>query len=155
MVRRGLTFGMRAGAIPAGANAALWGIIEAVQLVGGPGGSTLDDPALAALAVLGSLAAGILIGAVTGLVLAYAPLTWISYAPLRALICFLLGGTLSFAEVPVMAISSDGGYGPILLALFAMPFVGAVTAARSREIAATRLDAASPHLDHRNQPGVC
>lgn len=147
VVRRGLMFGVRAGAIPAGACAVLWLIIEAVRLTGGPGGSALEDPALAVLAVLGSLAVGVLIGAVTGLVLACAPLSLVSSGPLRALICFVLGGTLSFAEVVVMAVSSDGGYGPILLALLAMPVVGAVTAARSREIAAARLGAASRYLE--------
>ncbi|MFG2895183.1 hypothetical protein [Streptomyces sp. NPDC048248] len=148
VVRRGLTFGVRAGAIPAGACAVLWGMIEAVRLANGPGGSTLEDPALAGLAVLGSLAAGVLVGAVTGLMLAWAPLSWISSGPLRTLICFVLGGTLSFTEVAVMAVSSKGGYGPIALALLAMPVVGAVTAARSREIAAARLAAAARRLDH-------
>ncbi|WP_407555351.1 hypothetical protein QOM21_36290 [Streptomyces sp. Pv4-95] len=147
VVLRGLTFGVRAGAIPAGACAVLWGTIEAARLAGGPGGSTLEDPALAALAVLGSLAAGVLVGAVTGLALACLPLSWVSSGPLRTLICFVLGGTLSFAEVAVMAVSSKGGYGPMLLALFAMPVVGAVTAARSREIAAARLGAAVRGLD--------
>ncbi|MFI0786062.1 hypothetical protein ACH4Q6_10735 [Streptomyces lydicus] len=142
VLRRGLVFGLRSGAIPAGACAVLWLMVAVTRWVHGPSGSTFEDPPRAALAVVGSLAVGAAIGAVTGAVLAYAPQRLLSSAPLRAVLCFAIGGTLSSGEVAVMAVSSDGGYGPILLALAAMPVVGVVTAARGREIAAARLPAA-------------
>ncbi|MFE2156997.1 hypothetical protein ACFW9M_04190 [Streptomyces lydicus] len=141
VLRRGLVFGLRAGAIPAVACAVLWAMVMVTRWVHGPTDSTLEDPPRAALAVLGSLAVGAVIGAVTGLVLAYVPQRLLASAPLRAMVCFAIGGTLSFGEVVVMAVSSSGGYGPVLLALAAMPVVGVVTAARGREIAAARLAA--------------
>ncbi|MFG3116769.1 hypothetical protein ACGF4C_20515 [Streptomyces sp. NPDC048197] len=141
VLRRGLVFGLRAGAIPAGVCAVLWVVTMVTWCLYGPGGSTLEDPALAAVAVLGSLAVGVLIGAAIGLVLAYAPLRLVASGPLRGLVCFLLGGTLSSGEVVVMTEATDGGYGPIFVALLAMPVVGAVAAARSRDIAATRIGA--------------
>lgn len=146
VLRRGLLFGLRAGAIPAGACAVLWAIIMVLRIDSGPSGSTLEDPVSAAIAVLGSLAVGALLGAVTGLILAYAPLRMVSCGPLRALVCFAVAGTLSFGEVAVMAVSSNGGYGPAFLALLAMPVVGAVAAARSRDIAAARIGPAGSHL---------
>ncbi|MGG7571316.1 hypothetical protein [Streptomyces sirii] len=152
VLRRGLVFGLRAGAIPAGACAVLWLVVMVTRYVNGPGGSTMEDPVLAAVAVLGSMAVGASIGAVVGLVLAYAPLRLVSSGPLRALVCFVLATALAFGEVVVMAVSSDGGYGPILLALLAMPFVGAVTAARSEHLAAARIGPAGTHL---GRPGQC
>ncbi len=146
MLRRGLVFGLRAGAIPAGVCAVLWVVTTVTWYLYGPGGSTLEDPAPAAVAVLGSLAVGVLIGAAIGLVLAYAPLRLVASGPLRTLVCFLLGGTLSSGEVVVMTEASDSGYGPIFVALLAMPVVGAVAAARSRDLAAARIGAAGRPL---------
>ncbi|MFE0189251.1 hypothetical protein [Streptomyces sp. NPDC059008] len=139
VLRRGLAFGLRAGAIPAGAGALLWVLVMVTRCLNGPTGSTLEEPASAAVAVLGSLAVGASIGAVVGLVLAYAPLRLVASGPLRALVCCVLATALAFGEVVVMAVSSKGGYGPILLALLAMPVVGGVTAARSGHLAAARI----------------
>ncbi|MFJ9855764.1 hypothetical protein [Streptomyces sp. NPDC101150] len=144
VLRRGLMFGLRAGAIPSGAGAVLWVMVMATRLIAGPGGSTLEDPSLAAVAVLGSLAVGVLIGAVIGVVLAYAPLRLVSNGPLRALVCFVLAGTMAFGEVVVMA-ETDGGPATLLATLLAMPVVGAVTAARSHDIAAARIGPAGRH----------
>ncbi|MEU9500595.1 hypothetical protein [Streptomyces sp. NPDC048196] len=146
VLRRGLVFGLRAGAIPSGVCAVLWAVTMVMRYLYGSGGSTLEDPALAAVAVLGSLAVGALIGAAIGLLLAYAPLRLVASGPLRALVCFVLGGTLSSGEVVVMTEATDGGYGPIFVALLAMPVVGAVAAARSRDIAAARIGAAGRPL---------
>ncbi|MFG2290266.1 hypothetical protein ACGFOU_29835 [Streptomyces sp. NPDC048595] len=151
VLRRVLTFGLRAGAIPAGACAALWVFVMVLRCLNGPGGSTMEDPVLAAVAVLGSMAVGASIGAVVGLVLAYAPLRLVSSGPSRALVCFVLATALAFGEVVVMAVSSDGGYGPILLALLAMPVVGAVTAARSGHLAAARIGPAGTRLGNPGQ----
>ncbi len=139
VLRRGLVFGLRAGAIPAGAGAFLWALAMVTRYLRGPGDSALEDPVRAAVAVLGSLAVGASIGAVIGLVLAYAPLRLVSRGPLRALVCFALATPLAFGEVVVMTVSSDGGPAPILVALLAMPVVGAVTAARSGHLAAARI----------------
>ncbi|MGW8402201.1 hypothetical protein ACWGLP_37010, partial [Streptomyces lydicus] len=111
VLRRGLVFGLRAGAIPAAACAVLWALVRVTRWVDGPTDSTFEEPPRAALAVLGSLAVGAVIGAVTGLVLAYLPQRLLSSAPLRAMVCFAIGGTLAFGEVVVMAVSSRGGYG--------------------------------------------
>ncbi|MFD7493864.1 hypothetical protein ACFV8T_15855 [Streptomyces sp. NPDC059832] len=144
VVRRGLLFGIRAGAVPAGMCAVLWAVIALAGLFGGPVGSTFDKPAAGSVAVLGSLAVGAGLGLVTGVVLAVAPSRVLASAPLRGLACFVLGTTLSVGEVVVMDVSSEGGFGPVVLAVLAMPVVGAVTAARSRSIAAARLGTADP-----------
>ncbi|WP_326763945.1 hypothetical protein OG978_04630 [Streptomyces sp. NBC_01591] len=142
VVRRGLLFGIRAGAIPAGICAVLWAVIALAGLFGGPVGSTFEKPVAGSVAVLGSLAVGALLGLVTGVVLAFVPPRVLASAPLRGLTCFVVGTTLSAGEVVVMDVSSEGGYGPVILAVLAMPVVGAVTAARSRSIAAVRLGSA-------------
>ncbi|MET9660731.1 hypothetical protein [Streptomyces sp. NPDC006510] len=139
VVRRGLLFGIRAGAVPAGICAALWAVIALAGLFGGPQGSTFDRPVAGLVAVLGSLAVGATLGLVTGVVLAVVPRRMLGSAPLRGLTCFVVGTALSAGEVVVMDVSSEGGYGPVILAVLAMPVVGAVTAARSRSIAAERL----------------
>ncbi|MGW2086764.1 hypothetical protein [Streptomyces sp. NPDC001880] len=139
VVRRGLLFGIRAGAIPAGICAVLWAVIALAGLFGGPVGSSFDKPLAGAVAVLGSLAVGAGLGLVTGVVLALVPPCVLGSALLRGLTCFVVGATLSAGEVVVMDVSSEGGYGEIFVALLAMPVVGAVTAARSRSIAAARL----------------
>ncbi|WP_329594764.1 hypothetical protein OG298_38185 [Streptomyces sp. NBC_01005] len=136
VMRRGLLFGLRAGAIPAGICAVLW---AAIALSGEPLDSSFEKPAAGLVAVLGSLAVGAAVGLVTGAVLAVAPPRMLGSAPARGLTCFVVGATLAAGEVVVMDVSSEGGYGPVVLAVLAMPVVGAVTAARSRSIAAARL----------------
>ncbi|MFD0341096.1 hypothetical protein ACFVH0_20840 [Streptomyces sp. NPDC127117] len=139
VMRRGLLFGLRAGAIPAGICAVLWAAIALSGLSGQPLESTFEKPAAGLVAVLGSLAVGAAVGLVTGAVLAVAPPRMLGSALARGLSCFVVGTTLSAGEVVVMDVSSEGGYGPVVLAVLAMPVVGAVTAARSRSIAAARL----------------
>ncbi|MFG2626868.1 hypothetical protein [Streptomyces sp. NPDC048473] len=124
-------------------SATLWAVVGLARLIQGPVGSTFEKPVLASVAVLGSLAVGAVLGVATGGVLAVAPQRLVASTPVRGLACFVLGTTLSAGEVVVMAVSSDGGYGPIGLAVSAMPAVGAVTAARSRSIAAARLRSAA------------
>ncbi|WP_371096485.1 hypothetical protein [Streptomyces sanglieri] len=139
VMRRGLLFGLRAGAIPAGICAVLWAAIALSGLSGEPLDSSFEKPAAGLVAVLGSLAVGAAVGLVTGAVLAVAPPRMLGSAPARGLTCFVVGATLAAGEVVVMDVSSEGGYGPVVLAVLAMPVVGAVTAARSRSIAAARL----------------
>ncbi|MFF8420925.1 hypothetical protein [Streptomyces sp. NPDC015680] len=139
VMRRGLLFGLRAGAVPAGICAVLWAAIALSGLSGEPLDSSFEKPAAGLVAVLGSLAVGAAVGLVTGAVLAVAPPRMLGSAPARGLTCFVVGATLSAGEVVVMDVSSEGGYGPVVLAVLAMPVVGAVTAARSRSIAAARL----------------
>ncbi|MEL5956898.1 hypothetical protein AADR41_19345 [Streptomyces sp. CLV115] len=139
VMRRGLLFGLRAGAIPGGICAVLWAAIALSGLSGEPLESTFEKPVAGLVAVLGSLAVGAAVGLVTGAVLAVAPPRMLGSAAARGLSCFVVGTTLSAGEVAVMDVSSQGGYGPVVLAVLAMPVVGAVTAARSRAIAAARL----------------
>ncbi|MET8743452.1 hypothetical protein [Streptomyces sp. NPDC004728] len=136
---RGLLFGVRAGAIPAGICAVLWAAIALAGLSGEPLESTFEKPVAGLVAVLGSLAVGAALGLVTGAVLAVAPSRMLGSALVRGLVCFVVGTASAAGEVVVMDVSSEGGYGPVIVAVLAMPVVGAVTAARSRSIAAPRL----------------
>ncbi|MFE6494333.1 hypothetical protein [Streptomyces sp. NPDC057748] len=136
---RGLLFGVRAGAIPAGICAVLWAAIALAGLSGEPLDSTFEKPAAGLVAVLGSLAVGAALGLVTGAVLAVAPSRMLGSALVRGLVCFVVGTASAAGEVVVMDVSSEGGYGPVIVAVLATPVVGAVTAARSRSIAAPRL----------------
>ncbi|MGX7760278.1 hypothetical protein ACWQ06_16690 [Streptomyces angustmyceticus] len=138
VLRRGLVFGLRAGAIPAGAGAVLWVMVMTTRFLAGPGGSTLENPVSAVVVVLGSLVVGVLIGVVIGVVLACAPLRMVSSRPLRALVCFVLAGALAFGEMVVVG-AADGGPALLLATLLAVPVVGAVAAARSQDIAAARI----------------
>ncbi|MFF3785353.1 hypothetical protein [Streptomyces sp. NPDC001933] len=139
VMRRGLLFGIRAGAIPAGICAVLWAAIALAGLSGEPLDSTFEKPVAGLVAVLGSLAVGAALGLVTGAVLAAAPSRLLGSALVRGLVCFVVGTASAAGEVVVMDVSSEGGYGPVIVAVLAMPVVGAVTAARSRPIAAPRL----------------
>ncbi|MFB7213602.1 hypothetical protein [Streptomyces sp. NPDC056255] len=139
VICRGLLFGIRAGAIPAGICAVLWAAIALAGLSGEPLESTFEKPVAGLVAVLGSLAVGAALGLVTGAVLALAPSRMLGSALVRGLACFVLGTASAAGEVVVMDVSSEGGYGPVIVAVLAMPVVGAVTAARSRSIAAPRL----------------
>ncbi|WP_405708950.1 MULTISPECIES: hypothetical protein [unclassified Streptomyces] len=136
---RGLLFGIRAGAIPAGICAVLWAATALAGLTGEPLDSTFEKPVAGLVAMLGSLAVGAALGLATGAVLAVAPSRMLGSALVRGPACFLVGTTLATGEVVVMDVSSEGGYGPVIVAVLAMPVVGAVTAARSRSIAAARL----------------
>lgn len=81
VMHRGLLFGIRAGAIPAGICAVLWAVIALAGLFGGPVGSTFDKPVAGAVAVLGSLVVGAGLGLVTGVVLVVAPPRVLGSAP--------------------------------------------------------------------------
>ncbi|MEU2671717.1 hypothetical protein ABZ622_23190 [Streptomyces sp. NPDC007164] len=157
VMRRGLLFGLRAGAIPAGICTVLWAAIALSGLSGEPLESSFEKPSAGLVAVLGSLAVGAAVGLVTGAVLTVAPPRVLGSAPARGLTCFVVGAALSAGEVVVMDVSSRGGYGPVVLAVLAMPVVGAVTAARSRSIAAARLGggAVAGYADAGTDAGTC
>ncbi|MGA5410104.1 hypothetical protein ACPCSC_22915 [Streptomyces lavendulocolor] len=84
--------------------------------------------------VAGSLGIGALLGAATGVALALSPEWLAARAPLRGLLAGCVAGTMYLGEAVVVAVASDGGYGPMLLTLLSTPVVGAVAAAHSGDI---------------------
>ncbi|MFY4723690.1 hypothetical protein [Streptomyces sp. LaBMicrA B280] len=130
-VPRGMRFGPRVGVIPA----VFWGIFFRFVAVApfGPGPLAVLRPGL--IAVVGSLAAGILLGVPMGAALAVAPRWLVARGPLRGLPAAVLAGVLFQAEVAVVAVVTEGGYGPTLLAFLATPVVAVAAAVHSDDIA--------------------
>ncbi|MGM9444570.1 hypothetical protein ACTAF0_30615 [Streptomyces murinus] len=130
-VRRGMRFGVRVGVIPA----VFWGILFLFVAVAPFGSGPLAVLRPGLIAVVGSLAAGVLLGVVMGAAPAVAPQWLVSRGPLRGLLAAGLAGVLFQAEVAVVAVVTDVGYGPTLLAFLATPAVAALAAAHSGDIA--------------------
>ncbi|MGM9468515.1 hypothetical protein [Streptomyces murinus] len=130
-VRRGMRFGVRVGVIPA----VFWGILFLFVAVAPFGSGPLAVLRPGLIAVVGSLAAGVLLGVVMGAALAVAPQWLVSRGPLRGLLAAGLAGVLFQAEVAVVAVVTDVGYGPTLAAFLATPAVAALAAAHSGDIA--------------------
>ncbi|MGW1093959.1 hypothetical protein ACWD4L_49470 [Streptomyces sp. NPDC002596] len=84
--------------------------------------------------VVGSLGVGVLLGAVTGVALALSPEWLAARAPLRGLLAGYVAGTMYLGETIVVAVASDGGYGPMLLTLLSTLVVGAVAAVHSGDV---------------------
>ncbi|WP_217680687.1 hypothetical protein [Kitasatospora sp. SUK 42] len=82
----------------------------------------------------GSLGVGVLVGAVTGVVLALSPEWLAGRAWLRGPLAGIVAGTACLGETVVMAVATDGGYGPMLLTLLSTPVVGVVAAVHSGDI---------------------
>ncbi|MFK0096767.1 hypothetical protein [Streptomyces sp. NPDC091040] len=82
----------------------------------------------------GSLGVGVLLGAVAGVALALSPEWLVARAPLRGLLAGCVAGTMYLGETVVVAVASDGGYGPILLTLLSTPVIGAVAAVHSGDV---------------------
>lgn len=135
VVLRGVRFGMRVGSVPA----MIWGGVWAGGVVAGlvrwPWHGVLAMVGKGLIAVLGSLGVGLLLGLVVGAVLALVPTWLVSRVFLRGLLAAFLGGVLFLGEVLVIGVATDGGYGPMLLALLAVPVVAAIAAVHSGDIA--------------------
>ncbi|MEU3536738.1 hypothetical protein AB0E70_34935 [Streptomyces murinus] len=96
--RRGMRFGVRVGVIPA----VFWGILFLFVAVAPFGSGPLAVLRPGLIAVAGSLAAGVLLGVVTGAAPAVAPKWLVSRGPLRGLLAAGLAGVLFQAEVAVV-----------------------------------------------------
>jgi hypothetical protein len=134
VVRRGVRLGLRIGLVPACVFGSVWLVGTAMRL---SAGAFSDGPGALArgfTAVGGSVGVGVLLGAVTGGALGLAPEWLAARAPLRGLLAGAVAGTVFLGETVVVAIASDGGYGPMLLTLLAAPVAGVVAAAHSGDI---------------------
>jgi hypothetical protein len=86
------------------------------------------------VAVGGTMGVGVLLGAVTGGALALSPEWLAARAPLRGLLAGAVASVVFLGETVVVGIASDGGYGPMLLALLATPVAGVAAAAHSGDV---------------------
>ncbi|MDK0524591.1 hypothetical protein [Streptomyces sp. ML-6] len=102
----------------------------AAQLSTGTPGKALDVFRSGVVAIGGSMAVGVLLGAATGGALALAPGWFTARAPLRGLLAAAVASTLFLAEVPVVFAAGTGPL-PALLIILGAPVVGLVAAARS------------------------
>ncbi|WP_377270642.1 hypothetical protein [Peterkaempfera sp. SMS 1(5)a] len=134
-VSRGLRFGLRAGAVPA----VVWGALCLVgtvdRLLSGSWQEAAAILGRGLLAAAGSVAVGALLGVVTGTAPAVAPPWPTSRGALRGAPAALVGGVVFPGELVVVAVASDGGYGPMLLTPAAVPVVAGAAAACSGDIA--------------------
>ncbi|MFE6979177.1 hypothetical protein [Streptomyces sp. NPDC057682] len=133
VVGRGVRLGVRIGA-------ALGSLFGAAFFVGAMMWLPTDPHeaftglARGAVVAAGSLAVGVLLGAATGAALAAAPERVASRAPLRGLLAGGVAGILCVGEFAIVAMATDGGYAPMLLALVLAPVTGLVAAAHSGDI---------------------
>lgn len=131
VVMRGLRFGLVVG----GVCALGWGVVwTAGVIVGLVLRDWHDVPsALVSEVILvgGSLSVGAVLGLVLGGTLALAPGRLTSHGLLRRLLAGVVAGTLFFGEVVV---SVEGGILPTLVMIMAIPAVGVLAAACSRDI---------------------
>ncbi|MFD7325962.1 hypothetical protein ACFV9D_33615 [Streptomyces sp. NPDC059875] len=125
---------MRIGLVSAIAFGSLWLVGAAMWLSTGayPGG--VAGLMRGVVAVGGSLVIGVLLGAVTGVALGLSPEWVAARAPLRGLLAGLVASTVFLGQTVVVAVGSDGGYGPMLLTLLATPVIGGVAAAHSGDV---------------------
>ncbi|WP_055589113.1 hypothetical protein [Peterkaempfera griseoplana] len=114
---------------------ALWLVGTVSSLLRGSGREAVAILGRGLLSAGGSLATGALLGVATGAALAVAPSRLIARGTLRCTLAALVGGVVFLGEVAVVAVTSDGGYGPVLLTLAAVPVVAGTTAAYSGDIA--------------------
>ncbi|MGW0734195.1 hypothetical protein [Streptomyces sp. NPDC002851] len=134
VVRRGTRLGVRIALVPA----IIFGSVGLVAVVMWTFGGAYDD-ALAGLTVGvggvgGSLAGGVLLGAVTGAVLALSPEWLAARAVLRGLVGGSAASAVFLAELLALASVVDVGPGLMILVLLAVPVVGAVAAAHSGDV---------------------
>ncbi|MFD9392642.1 hypothetical protein ACFWBB_18580 [Streptomyces sp. NPDC060000] len=97
VVRRGARLGVLIGAWPAGIAGVLCLVAAFVFLVGDLDGTAYALAFVGGCAVLGSMAAGVTVGAATGLALAFAPRRLLANAPLRGLLAALIAALLTAA----------------------------------------------------------
>ncbi|MET8630964.1 hypothetical protein ABZW30_46040 [Kitasatospora sp. NPDC004669] len=118
--------------MPAGLAASLWLGVAVAQLLMKP--HALPSFSRLAIVVGGSLGVGILVGAITGAALALSPEWLAGRTSLRGLLAGIVAGTTYLGETVVVAVASNGGYGPMLLTLLSTPVVSVVAAVHSSDI---------------------
>ncbi len=131
VVRRGVRVGIRIALIPAILFVSFWLVSATAWLFSGMSEGAPEGLVRGFTAVAGTMGVGVLLGAVTGAALALSP-AWIAT---RAALCGLLAGAVAgvmwLGETAVVAVATDGGYGPMLLTLLSAPVPGFVAAAHS------------------------
>lgn len=133
VIGRGVRLGLAIGAWPAGIFGSLMLVGAAMWLRSEP--QRALDVLLRGIAVAGgSLGVGVLLGAATGAALALAPGRLAARAPLRGLLAGCVAGTVYLGETLVVAVGTDVGYGPTLLAFLSTPVAAAVAAAHSGDV---------------------
>ncbi|MFJ9440848.1 hypothetical protein ACIRRH_03125 [Kitasatospora sp. NPDC101235] len=134
VVSRGVRLGMWIGS----ATAAIFGsfafVAAAMWLGEGLPGEAVACLVRGIVFVAGSLGVGVLVGAAVGVALALSPGCLASRAPLRGLLAGSVAGTVYLGEPIVIAVATNNGYGPMLLALLFTPIASAVAAAHSGDI---------------------
>ncbi|MBO1420156.1 hypothetical protein [Streptomyces sp. FH025] len=153
VIRRGVRLGVRIGAAPAGLAASLWLGVAVAQLLVKP--HVLPGFSRLAVVVGGSLGVGVLAGAITGAALALSPEWLAGRASLRGPLAGIVAGTTYLGETVVVAVASDGGYGPMLLALLSTLVVSVVAAVHSGDILrrehSQKVSMLTHHPGHRQQ----
>ncbi|GAA3843788.1 hypothetical protein ACFS5L_20135 [Streptomyces phyllanthi] len=125
---------MRIGLVSAIICGCVWLVAAAMWLSTGTRQDALAGLIRGIAAVGGSMGIGVLLGAVTGGALALSPEWLASRAPLRGLLAGAVASTVFLGETAVVAVATDGGYGPMLLTLLATPVAGGVAAAHSGDV---------------------
>ncbi len=134
VVRRGVRLGVRIGLVPAVIFGSVWLVAAAMWLSTGTHQGGLAGLMRGITAVGGSMGVGVLLGAVTGGALTLSPEWLAARAPLRGLLAGAVASTMFLGETAVVAVATDGGYGPMLLTLLSTPVAGGVAAAHSGDI---------------------
>ncbi|WP_329117756.1 hypothetical protein [Streptomyces sp. NBC_01353] len=134
VVRRGIRLGVRITVGPAGFFGLMWLVYAVAWLFTGMRGDALAGILRGVVAVGGTMAVGVLLGAATGGALALAPDRLTARAPLRGLLAGAVASALFLPETLVVAFATDLGYLPTLLTFLATPIVGAVSAAHSGDL---------------------
>ncbi|WP_224275840.1 hypothetical protein [Streptomyces sp. LS1784] len=139
--------------MPAGLAASLWLGVAVAQLLMKP--HALPGLSRLVIAVGGSLGVGVLVGAITGAALALSPEWLAGRTSLRGLFAGIVAGTTYLGETVVVAVASDGGYGPMLLTLLSTPVVSVVAAVHSGDILqrkhSQKVSMLTHHPRHRQQ----
>ncbi|MER6997561.1 hypothetical protein [Streptomyces sp. NPDC000410] len=124
---------MRIGWASAAVCGSVWIIAAAMWLSLGHRG-VVEGLLRGVTAVGGSMAVGVLLGAVTGGALALSPEWLAARAPLRGLLAGAVASAVFLGEAVVVAAATGAGYAPVLLTLLAAPVVGAVAAVHSGDV---------------------
>lgn len=134
VVRRGIRLGVRMGWVLAIISGSVWLVAAALWLSTGTHQGALAGLLRGMAAVGGSMGVGVLLGAATGGALALSPHWLAARAPLRGLLAGVTASTMFLGETAVVAVATDGGYGPMLLTLLSAPVAGGVAAAHSGDV---------------------
>ncbi|MFC0599391.1 hypothetical protein [Streptomyces palmae] len=134
VVRRGVRLGVRIGMVPSIFFGSIWLAATGVWLLSGlpHGGLSIFLGGLTAVG--GTMAVGVLLGAVTGGVLALSPEWLAARAPLRGLLAGAVASTVFLGETLVVGLATDGSPAGMVLTLLSTPLAGAAAAAHSGDV---------------------